>query len=78
MKHQSHLVVNEPMDNLSGNWDWDHMGLPQQNISDRIVQNSIIGLIAPPCGKTICDVPDIVKSYDNSWEFRQMKTLRYI
>ncbi|CDW52559.1 Laminin G 3 and Notch and Sushi and Peptidase M43 domain containing protein [Trichuris trichiura] len=34
-------------------------------------------LTVPPCGQTICDHPDIVKSYNVHWELRHPKVLRY-
>nr|XP_039270265.1 pappalysin-1-like [Styela clava] len=32
---------------------------------------------APPCGQTICDNPEIVRSYVDNWTLRKPKTLRY-
>lgn len=70
------VVLTEAMRDLGKSWDWEHNGIPQLLNSDRIIENRMIGLIAPPCGKTICDVPDIVSSYSKNWQFQKEKHLK--
>ena len=34
-------------------------------------------LVAPPCGETVCDDPDVVRSYARRWQLRRPKTVKY-
>ncbi|KAI5103983.1 pappalysin-2 isoform X1, partial [Silurus meridionalis] len=33
--------------------------------------------LPPPCGVTVCDSPDVIQSYNQNWELRAAKRLRY-
>lgn len=34
-------------------------------------------LVAPPCGETVCDDPDVVRSYSRRWQLRRPKMVKY-
>ncbi|EDO34671.1 predicted protein, partial [Nematostella vectensis] len=36
-----------------------------------------LALVRPPCGSTVCDNPEVVRSYVNNTHLRQHKTLRF-
>ncbi|KAK3567564.1 hypothetical protein QTP86_020030, partial [Hemibagrus guttatus] len=40
-------------------------------------QELISPFLPPACGVTVCDNPDIILSYNQNWELRAAKTLRY-
>lgn len=40
-------------------------------------QELISPFLPPPCGVTVCDNPDVILSYNQNWELRASKWLRY-
>ncbi|XP_062873923.1 pregnancy-associated plasma protein A, pappalysin 1b [Trichomycterus rosablanca] len=79
----SEMVVYENFKNISRKWLTVKDGrFPRVGISDRTWTGDLGGsvntaLIPPVCGQTICDNVQVVTNYNNFWNFRKPKTVRY-
>jgi hypothetical protein len=68
------LFLRDNFDDLN-NWD-SGATAPAIVTSDIPVQPNDMALVAPPCGETVCDDPDVIRSYSDNWEMRRPKTVR--
>ncbi|CAM1300175.1 Uncharacterised protein g2630 [Pycnogonum litorale] len=75
-KKNSGAIFADDMDDLTTFWSWEQI-LPKLFRSDRISNDRVISLQAPPCGKTICDAADVIVSYTSKSQLRSKKILRY-
>ncbi|XP_064650054.1 pappalysin-1-like [Lineus longissimus] len=70
------LFLRDNFDNMN-HWDLSGTTAPAIVASDIPFQPNDMTLVAPPCGETVCDDPDVTRSYTNNWEMRRPKTIRY-
>ncbi|CAH1782730.1 unnamed protein product [Owenia fusiformis] len=70
-------VYTDTFDDLS-NWLQEKTTkAPKLVDSDIQVDHHDLAVVSPPCGQTICDDPNVVKSYSAHWELRKSKSIRY-
>lgn len=70
------LMFKEDFSHLQ-RWKTVLKNQPSLVFSDIEEQRYSIQLVVPPCGKTVCDNPDIIRSYTRHSELRQEKKIRY-
>lgn len=78
---ESELYLIDKFDTLD-QWIWNNtlnvMKSGPKLVSSDIPTNLLSFQFVPPaCGFTLCDVPDIVKSYQSNLELRHLKKIRY-
>ena len=74
----SSALLHENFDDLQA-WKTltnDSPILRRTNFRQNVLRHDV-GLNVPPCGITVCDDPQVVKSYAANHQLRQRKTLRY-
>lgn len=72
----SELLVAEDFSNLR-KWEILSDIKPQLEQTDIILPFHTVRLDAPPCGKTVCDDPEVVFSYLNNAQLRDKKRVKY-
>lgn len=76
------LIFSENFQDLDM-WQWKEDEIqkltpaPVLVMSDAPSRPFHLGLRPPPCGVTVCDVPDVIRSYSSHWELRRQKIVRY-
>lgn len=75
-RHGPHVAVSENFETVN-NWELVGDFWPHQIASDIPIMPNDISFTIPSCGRTVCDDPDIIKSYSKHEELQSMKKLRY-
>lgn len=70
------LVIAEGFASFN-NWEIISSVSPQLVDSDISLPYHTVRLEAPPCGKTVCDDPEVVLSYLNNKQLQHQKRVRY-
>ena len=76
MKVDTNTIVMDQFDNLN-KWKVTAGEAPEIIQSDIPLITHDVRLEAPPCGQTVCDDPEAVKSYMNNPGLRSKKIIRY-
>ena len=69
-------VIHETFNNLES-WEMLKGLAPEIVDSDLDPDRHDLGAMAPPCGVTICDDPDVVRSYATHEQLRPARVVRY-
>ena len=72
-------TLEETFESLS-NWRTIHNADPPQVRRANLRRNFLrhdVGLSAPPCGVTVCDDPEVIRSYTEHAQLRSEKRIRY-
>ena len=79
----SHVVLEETFEEELENWrvvqNTQNFPAPivrQSNFRSNVLRHDI-GLSVPPCGVTVCDDPEVIRSYVTNAHLRSEKRLRY-
>jgi len=72
----SDLVFADEFSSL-GNWEILSDVIPRVLDSDIVLPYHTVRLEAPPCGKTVCDDPEVVFSYLNHTHLKDKKRVKY-
>lgn len=76
---QADLVVRENFEHPERKWLVVKDGnLPQPDDGSRAGLDTLDTTLEPPaCGQTVCDNVQVVRNYNDFWNFRRAKTVRY-
>lgn len=59
-------------------WTLNQAGLHLAVVSTPVPEAEVVSpYLAPPCGLTLCDNTDIISGYNNNWQLRAPKRVRY-
>lgn len=79
IKYGKHLDLLIAADNFHDIKQWRSLfqRVPVIIHSEKPLSGYSLVLTTPQCGKTVCDDPDVIKSYTKHWEQRRPKKIRY-
>ncbi|XP_064470834.1 pappalysin-1-like isoform X2 [Ornithodoros turicata] len=69
-------LLDERFDTLD-QWDWSGQS-PRAVLVPNPSRSEGAQVQIPPCGYTVCDSPDVVRSYEHNWGLRLPKKIRYL
>ncbi|XP_077986925.1 pappalysin-1-like [Glandiceps talaboti] len=75
-ENHSKLDHYEDFSNVES-WEMILDNEPEIVQSDMPAELHDVHVVTPKCGMTVCDNPDVARSYANYWTFRKPKTVRY-